>query len=120
MPSLIITSQIPPDAPHVRVFVFDVDETLLIFNGLVNNAYANSTDKSLTVARALGEVFETAIFNMLDLHFYFREIEACNIIHGNALKDFDDGRPLNMHNFLTDGFDSKDALINPSCKRCTN
>ncbi len=54
---------------------------------------------------------------MLDLHFYFREIEACNIIHGNALKDFDDGRPLNMHNFLTDGFDSKDALINPSCKR---
>jgi hypothetical protein len=48
---------IAPGAPPVRVFIFDLDETLILFNDLVTNKYASAHNKVILRATSAPGAF---------------------------------------------------------------
>eukprot|EP00050_Salpingoeca_kvevrii_P010277 m.7519 g.7519 ORF g.7519 m.7519 type:complete len:482 (+) comp2765_c0_seq2:10-1455(+) len=90
-----------------QVFVFDLDETLVIFASLLNGDWAKANDKDPAECKALGEVFEKLVFAISDEHFFFEDLEDAAQVHIDSLKLYDDGKPLDSHKF--------DDTINLKC-----
>lgn len=67
------------------VLVWDLDETLLIFNSLVNGKYADANPHSCSAdhdaARALGLQWQDLILDALDGNFSFSELEEVDVVN---------------------------------------
>lgn len=64
--------------------VLDLDETLIIFNSLLNGRYAADNAFSAddtAAARALGDAWQDIILDVLDVHFYFEALESEDVIN---------------------------------------
>lgn len=90
--------------PPERVFIWDLDETIIIFHSLITGAYANRYSKDPMHMQLLGTGMEELIFNMADNHFFFNDIENCDQVHIDDVSSDDNGQELNNYNFGTDGF----------------
>ncbi|XP_055710648.1 developmental protein eyes absent isoform X1 [Phlebotomus papatasi] len=87
-----------------RVFVWDLDETIIIFHSLLTGTYANRYSKDPNHIVQLGFRMEEMIFNMADSHFFFNDIEECDQVHIDDVSADDNGQDLTTYNFSTDGF----------------
>ncbi|GAB0100910.1 Eyes absent homolog [Sergentomyia squamirostris] len=87
-----------------RVFVWDLDETIIIFHSLLTGTYANRYSKDPNQIVQLGFRMEEMIFNMADTHFFFNDIEECDQVHIDDVSADDNGQDLSTYNFVTDGF----------------
>ncbi|XP_055684072.1 developmental protein eyes absent [Lutzomyia longipalpis] len=87
-----------------RVFVWDLDETIIIFHSLLTGTYANRYSKDPNHIVQLGFRMEEMIFNMADTHFFFNDIEECDQVHIDDVSADDNGQDLSTYNFSTDGF----------------
>lgn len=107
-PTRSITSDTGPTAdnskPPERVFIWDLDETIIIFHSLITGAYANRYSKDPMHMQLLGTGMEELIFNMADNHFFFNDIENCDQVHIDDVSSDDNGQELTNYNFGTDGF----------------
>lgn len=90
--------------PPERVFIWDLDETIIIFHSLITGAYANRYSKDPMHMQLLGTGMEELIFNMADNHFFFNDIENCDQVHIDDVSSDDNGQELTNYNFGTDGF----------------
>lgn len=90
--------------PPERVFIWDLDETIIIFHSLITGAYANRYSKDPMHMQLLGTGMEELIFNMADNHFFFNDIENCDQVHIDDVSSDDNGQELSNYNFGTDGF----------------
>lgn len=87
-----------------RVFIWDLDETIIIFHSLLTGFYANRYSKDPTHMQTLGTGMEELIFNLADNSFFFNDIESCDQVHIDDVSSDDNGQELTNYNFSTDGF----------------
>ena len=83
-PTSLSTSS-PPENELERVFVWDLDETIIIFHSLLTSTYAqrflkvsflNNFANNSQLAINLGLQMEGLIFSLADIHLYFNDLEV--------------------------------------------
>ncbi|XP_036405898.1 eyes absent homolog 4 isoform X2 [Megalops cyprinoides] len=94
----------PPDSDLERVFVWDLDETIIVFHSLLTGSYAQKYGKDPPVAVTLGLRMEEMIFNLADTHLFFNDLEECDQVHIDDVSSDDNGQDLSTYSFATDGF----------------
>ncbi|XP_058817696.1 developmental protein eyes absent isoform X1 [Topomyia yanbarensis] len=94
---------VPEKAPE-RIFVWDLDETIIIFHSLLTGTYAAKYNKSRDHHMQLGYRMEELIFNMADAFFFFNDLEECDQVHIDDVSSDDNGQDLSNYNFSADGF----------------
>ncbi|KAM9296972.1 protein phosphatase EYA2 [Gastrophryne carolinensis] len=95
-----------------RVFVWDLDETIIIFHSLLTGTFASRYGKDTTTAVRVGLMMEEMIFNLADTHLFFNDLEECDQIHIDDVSSDDNGQDLSTYNFSADGFHSSVAGAN--------
>ncbi|OCT62338.1 hypothetical protein XELAEV_18043417mg [Xenopus laevis] len=95
-----------------RVFVWDLDETIIIFHSLLTGTFATRYGKDTTTAVRVGLMMEEMIFNLADTHLFFNDLEECDQTHIDDVSSDDNGQDLSTYNFSADGFHSSAAGAN--------
>ncbi|XP_074867679.1 protein phosphatase EYA2 isoform X2 [Carettochelys insculpta] len=95
-----------------RVFVWDLDETIIIFHSLLTGTFASRYGKDTTTSVRIGLMMEEMIFNLADTHLFFNDLEDCDQIHIDDVSSDDNGQDLSTYNFSADGFHSSTAGAN--------
>ncbi|XP_037873940.1 eyes absent homolog 2 [Bombyx mori] len=93
-----------PEPATDRVFIWDLDETIIIFHSLLTGTYATKYNKDTQQIVQLGFRMEEMIFSLADTHFFFNDVEDCDQEHIDAVSADDNGQDLSAYNFTTDGF----------------
>uniref|UniRef100_A0A8B9L150 Eyes absent homolog n=1 Tax=Astyanax mexicanus TaxID=7994 RepID=A0A8B9L150_ASTMX len=102
-PTPVITGQ-APELGTGRVFVWDLDETIIVFHSLLTGSYAQKYGKDAPMAVTLGLRMEEMIFNLADTHLFFNDLEECDQVHIDDVSSDDNGQDLSTYSFATDGF----------------
>ncbi|NWR19174.1 EYA2 protein, partial [Emberiza fucata] len=97
------------DSDIERVFVWDLDETIIIFHSLLTGTFASRYGKDTTASVRIGLMMEEMIFNLADTHLFFNDLEDCDQIHIDDVSSDDNGQDLSTYNFSADGFHSSSA-----------
>ena len=93
------------------VFVFDLDETLIVFNKLLTGQYAaelgkvwrcaaggsRSDAQDEAIGKAIGRYFEAAVLELADSQFFFNDLEDCAELSIAAALAADDGASLQAY-----------------------
>ncbi|XP_041867934.1 eyes absent homolog 3 isoform X2 [Melanotaenia boesemani] len=97
-------SSSPADSDLERIFLWDLDETIIIFHSLLTGSYAQKFGKDPATVLNLGLQMEELIFELADTHLFFNDLEECDQVHVEDVASDDNGQDLSNYNFLTDGF----------------
>uniref|UniRef100_A0A8C5SLK0 Eyes absent homolog n=1 Tax=Laticauda laticaudata TaxID=8630 RepID=A0A8C5SLK0_LATLA len=100
------------DTDIERVFVWDLDETIIIFHSLLTGTFASRYGKDTTTSVRIGLMMEEMIFNLADTHLFFNDLEDCDQIHIDDVSSDDNGQDLSTYNFSADGFHSSNTGAN--------
>lgn len=92
------------DSELERVFLWDLDETIIIFHSLLTGSYAQKYGKDPTVVIGSGLTMEEMIFEVADTHLFFNDLEECDQVHVEDVASDDNGQDLSNYSFSTDGF----------------
>ncbi|XP_077362150.1 protein phosphatase EYA3 isoform X3 [Festucalex cinctus] len=87
-----------------RVFLWDLDETIIIFHSLLTGSFAQKFGKDPATMLNLGLQMEEFIFELADNHLFFNDLEECDQVHVEDVASDDNGQDLSNYNFLADGF----------------
>jgi len=87
-----------------RVFIWDLDETIILFHSLLTGTFATKYVKDGQHLHHLGQKMEDLIFNVADSNFFFNDLEECDQVHIEDVASDDNGQDLTSYNFHTDGF----------------
>ncbi|XP_077244940.1 protein phosphatase EYA-like [Tasmannia lanceolata] len=90
----------------INVYIWDMDETLILLKSLLNGTYAVAFNglKDLQKGIEIGKCWEKHILQVCDDFFLYEQIENYNEPFLGALSDYDDGRDLSNYDFNNDGF----------------
>uniref|UniRef100_A0A8C5FPZ1 Eyes absent homolog n=1 Tax=Gadus morhua TaxID=8049 RepID=A0A8C5FPZ1_GADMO len=100
-----VTDPAPPlDSDIERVFIWDLDETIIIFHSLLTGSFSTRFGKDSSKAVSLGLWMEEMIFNLADSRLFFNDLEECDQVHIDDVASDDNGQDLSTYNFGTDGF----------------
>ncbi|XP_041977247.1 eyes absent homolog 2 isoform X2 [Aricia agestis] len=102
-----------PEPSTERVFIWDLDETIIIFHSLLTGTYATKYNKDTQQIVQLGFRMEEMIFSLADTHFFFNDVEDCDQEHIDAVAADDNGQDLSAYNFSADGFQA--GAAGPVC-----
>ncbi|XP_075305676.1 protein phosphatase EYA3 isoform X2 [Odontesthes bonariensis] len=94
----------PADSDLERIFLWDLDETIIIFHSLLTGSYAQKFGKDPATVLNLGLQMEELIFELADTHLFFNDLEECDQVHVEDVASDDNGQDLSNYNFLADGF----------------
>ncbi|KAM8840426.1 protein phosphatase EYA3 isoform 3-T4 [Spinachia spinachia] len=92
------------DSDLERIFLWDLDETIIIFHSLLTGSYAQKFGKDPATVLNLGLQMEELIFELADTHLFFNDLEECDQVHVEDVASDDNGQDLSSYNFLADGF----------------
>ncbi|KAK9120696.1 hypothetical protein Syun_018313 [Stephania yunnanensis] len=92
----------------INVYIWDMDETLILLKSLLNGTYAEAFNGSKDVQKGkeIGRMWEDHLLRVCDDYFFYEQIENCNKPSLDALSDYDDGRDLSDYDFGKDRFTS--------------
>ncbi|XP_015182853.1 PREDICTED: eyes absent homolog 4 [Polistes dominula] len=99
------TTEAGPD----RIFIWDLDETIVVFHSLLTGQFATKHRKDPTLLAQVAFRMEEMIFNLADTHFFFNDVEDCDQVHIDDVSSDDNGQDLSSYNFATDGFQCASA-----------
>lgn len=90
----------------IIVFVWDMDETLVLLKSLITGAYAKAFNGSKDVQKGIeiGKTWENQILRICDEYFFYEQIEGCNKPFVDVMREYDDGLDLTDYDFANDGF----------------
>ncbi|XP_041664237.1 eyes absent homolog 3 isoform X1 [Cheilinus undulatus] len=94
----------PTETDLERIFLWDLDETIIIFHSLLTGSYAQKFGKDPATVLNLGLQMEELIFELADTHLFFNDLEECDQVHVEDVASDDNGQDLSNYNFLADGF----------------
>ncbi|XP_024152584.1 eyes absent homolog 3 isoform X1 [Oryzias melastigma] len=94
----------PPNSDLERIFLWDLDETIIIFHSMLTGSYAQKFGKDSAPVLNLGLQMEELIFELADTHLFFNDLEECDQVHIEDVASDDTGQDLSNYNFLADGF----------------
>ncbi|NWU82976.1 EYA3 protein, partial [Onychorhynchus coronatus] len=100
------------DSELERVFLWDLDETIIIFHSLLTGSYAQKYGKDPTLVIGSGLSMEEMIFEVADTHLFFNDLEECDQVHIEDVASDDNGQDLSNYNFSTDGFSGSGSNTN--------
>lgn len=92
-----------------RVFLWDLDETIIIFHSLLTGSFAQKFGKDPATVLNLGLQMEELIFELADTHLFFNDLEECDQVHVDDVASDDNGQDLSNYNFSSDGFSGPSA-----------
>ncbi|XP_006000536.1 eyes absent homolog 2 [Latimeria chalumnae] len=95
-----------------RVFIWDLDETIIVFHSLLTGTFASRYGKDATISVSLGLRMEEMIFNLADTHLFFNDLEDCDQVHIDDVSSDDNGQDLSKYNFADDGFHNTATGVN--------
>ncbi|KAG9140033.1 hypothetical protein Leryth_010547 [Lithospermum erythrorhizon] len=92
-------------AEKLNVYIWDMDETLILLKSLINGTYAEPFEgvKNVKDGVEIGKMWENQILQISDDHFFYEQIENCNQPYLDVLSHYDDGRDLSGYDFSGDG-----------------
>uniref|UniRef100_A0A674MPL5 Eyes absent homolog n=1 Tax=Takifugu rubripes TaxID=31033 RepID=A0A674MPL5_TAKRU len=90
----------PPDSDLERVFIWDLDETIIVFHSLLTGSYANRYGRDPPTSVSLGLRMEEMIFNLADTHLFFNDLEECDQVHIDDVSSDDNGQDLRYGDHL--------------------
>ncbi|XP_006014881.1 eyes absent homolog 3 isoform X4 [Alligator sinensis] len=102
------------DSELERVFLWDLDETIIIFHSLLTGSYAQKYGKDPTLVIGSGLTMEEMIFEVADTHLFFNDLEECDQVHIDDVASADNGQDLSNYSFSTDGFTGSASSTNNS------
>ncbi|XP_054657972.1 eyes absent homolog 3 isoform X6 [Grus americana] len=102
------------DSELERVFLWDLDETIIIFHSLLTGSYAQKYGKDPTLVIGSGLSMEEMIFEVADTHLFFNDLEECDQVHIEDVASDDNGQDLSNYNFSADGFSGSGSNANHS------
>ncbi|ETE69739.1 Eyes absent-like 3, partial [Ophiophagus hannah] len=102
----------PQDNELERVFLWDLDETIIIFHSLLTGSYAQKYGKDPSLVVGFGLTMEEMIFEVADTHLFFNDLEECDQVHVEDVASDDNGQDLSNYNFSTDGFSGSGSNAN--------
>ncbi|KAL2476735.1 EYES ABSENT-like protein [Abeliophyllum distichum] len=90
----------------LNVYIWDMDETLILLKSLLNGTYAGAYNglKNVQNGVEIGKMWENHILQACDAHFFYEQIENFNQPYLDVLSHYDDGQDLSGYNFNQDGF----------------
>ncbi|XP_037120454.1 eyes absent homolog 3 isoform X3 [Syngnathus acus] len=94
----------PTENDLERIFLWDLDETIIIFHSLLTGSFAQKFGKDAASMLNLGLQMEEFIFELADNHLFFNDLEDCDQVHVEDVASDDNGQDLSNYNFLADGF----------------
>ncbi|XP_077447182.1 protein phosphatase EYA3 isoform X2 [Stigmatopora argus] len=94
----------PTENDLERIFLWDLDETIIIFHSLLTGSFAQKFGKDPATMLNLGLQMEEFIFELADNHLFFNDLEECDQVHVEDVASDDNGQDLSNYNFLADGF----------------
>lgn len=88
------------------VYIWDMDETLILLKSLLDGTYANASNgkKDPRKGTEIGKYWEDHILQVCDKYFFYEQIENYNEPFLSASKEYDDGKDLTHYDFNNDGF----------------
>ncbi|XP_029678687.1 developmental protein eyes absent isoform X1 [Formica exsecta] len=92
------------EAGPERIFIWDLDETIVVFHSLLTGQFASKHRKDPLLLSQAAYRMEEMIFNLADTHFFFNDVEDCDQVHIDDVSSDDNGQDLSSYNFATDGF----------------
>lgn len=93
-----------PEGDTDRVFIWDLDETIIIFHSLLTGQYAQTYGKDTPHSLTIGMRMEELIFDLADSHLFFNDLEECDQVHIDDVASDDNGQDLSNYSFPADGF----------------
>ncbi|PON57063.1 Eyes absent family [Parasponia andersonii] len=98
----------------VTVYIWDMDETLILLKSLLNGTYAEAFNgvKNVQEGVEMGKMWEKYILDLCDDYFFYEQIENYNKPFLSSLSQYDDGRDLLGYDFNQDGFGPPDDDAN--------
>ncbi|KRX50644.1 Eyes absent -like protein 1 [Trichinella murrelli] len=90
------------DGSYERIFLWDLDETCILFHSLLTGAYASKFDKDVNASVSVGLRMEELIFHLSDTHFFFNELEDCDQAHIDDIAA-DDSQDLSTFSLTSEG-----------------
>ncbi|KAF9623636.1 hypothetical protein IFM89_003643 [Coptis chinensis] len=89
----------------MNVYIWDMDETLILLKSLLNGTYAQafSSSKDIQKGKGIAKKWEDYILQLCDEHFFYEQIENYNNPFLDALSAYDDGQELSNYDFSKDG-----------------
>ncbi|XP_066590348.1 eyes absent homolog 4 isoform X2 [Prorops nasuta] len=97
------------EAGPERIFIWDLDETIVVFHSLLTGQFASKHRKDPTLLAQVAFRMEEMIFNLADTHFFFNDVEDCDQVHIDDVSSDDNGQDLSTYNFVLDGFQGASA-----------
>ncbi|OIW10310.1 hypothetical protein TanjilG_28061 [Lupinus angustifolius] len=90
--------------PKLDVYVWDMDETLILLNSLLKSSYAEAFNGRKDVQKGIeiGRAWENLILQICDDYFFYEKIENYNQPFLDAVVQYDDGRDLSGYDFSQD------------------
>jgi hypothetical protein len=64
------------EAGPERIFIWDLDETIVVFHSLITGQFATKHGKDPTRLAQVAYRMEEMIFSLADTHFFFNDIEV--------------------------------------------
>ncbi|XP_043715281.1 eyes absent homolog [Telopea speciosissima] len=88
----------------MNVYIWDMDETLILLKSLLNGTYADAFNGSKDIQKGIeiGKMWEEHILRVCDAYFFYEQIEEYNKPFLDALSEYDDGRDLSDYDFAND------------------
>ncbi|XP_061615523.1 eyes absent homolog 3 isoform X3 [Phyllopteryx taeniolatus] len=99
-------NSLPTETDLERIFLWDLDETIIIFHSLLTGSFAQKFGKDPATMLNLGLQMEEFIFELADNHLFFNDLEECDQVHVEDVASDDNGQDLSNYNFLADGFNA--------------
>ncbi|CAB1320415.1 unnamed protein product [Coregonus sp. 'balchen'] len=84
----------PTDADLERIFLWDLDETIIIFHSLLTGSFSQKFGKDSGTVLNLGLQMEELIFELADTHLFFNDLEECDQVHVEDVASDDNGQDL--------------------------
>ncbi|KAK9716223.1 hypothetical protein RND81_06G219300 [Saponaria officinalis] len=87
------------------VYIWDMDETLILLKSLLDGTYAQAYGGSKDIQQAfdIGKMWEKLILDICDRYFFYEQIEDYNQPAVKALSQYDDDADLSNYDFNQDG-----------------
>ncbi|XP_043237143.1 eyes absent homolog 2-like isoform X1 [Amphibalanus amphitrite] len=94
-----------------RIFIWDLDETIIVFHSLLTGQYARENGKDQAVCSQIGSHLETLVFTTGEELFFLKELDVdsqypTHVTNIDDLHTEDNNQDLSNYNFLADGLAS--------------
>ncbi|XP_068634936.1 eyes absent homolog isoform X2 [Aristolochia californica] len=89
----------------MTVYIWDMDETLILLKSLLNGTFAISFNgsKDIDKGKEIGRNWEKYILQFSDEFFFYEQIENYNEPSLDILREYDDAKDLSDYDFKNDG-----------------